>query len=474
MTIDFDTAGSGIFARLGHYFGGMADVNAIQGATATARVLSTASMIDRFATIAEDAALTTTEYPVVDGAQAQLTAWQSAQGGLQTYFSRLSANMLIAQVNSDTPLPGQTVTYAMTELIRQMKANSISVQKPTVTAGSQTAQGSPTGTAIVVVTLKNGQGLQLDYVFPETLKFACSADAQQGQATAGQEPLLVTAPAPLANTLAYNWPLGSGTLVSLNAVSGASDNSGGNLLTNSDFETFTTTNVPDNWTIAVGAATTNVLAGGSPNAYTGTNSLALLGDTPGTLTAVTQLFDTTVSTQPGAGGTPGTLLPATVYHINLWIKCSSTPAAGVLTFSLVDGSGSNVADDQSVANSFTKSLTSVSTSWVNVNGSFRTPTVMPTSIKLKIQLTTAITDTKLVYLDRIALAKATQLYAGGPFAVVFSGATNLIAGDTWTVAIANNYSGKFVAYFERTFGMRQLGLTLPSNVSPTVSESLIQ
>ena len=474
MSVTLTGAGS-LFVRLGHIFGGIEDILALEGAAATARVLSGASWQTRGTTLETDYAAGTQLQSVLDGMWRDLAAWQGTQQGFISQLASLAERTIVEMVHADRPLASKTLQNALAELITQMRASGDDVNASTLSVGSQTAVGSPSGNPIIVVKTTDGDGRLMEYVAGEKLTFTVASDSQTGGATEGQEQFSVTGEAIITPTAAYNWPGGSGASTSINVADGEGNNSGNNLLYNSSFETFTTANYPDNWTTLVGVAGTTIFDGTSSNAYDGgAGSLRLLGDAGGTLSAVTQLFGGTPSTSAGLGGTPATLLPLTCYALNCWIKVSATPSAGVLEFSLIDGSGTTIADAQSVNNLTTQSLTGISTSWVNFNTVFRTPALLPSTIKLKIRLSTAIDNGKSVYIDRVALNRMTSLYTGGPWCSIFSGSDKVVTGDTWTIVIGNTY-GTFQKHFQRLFDMRTLGLKLPSDTggAETVADSLV-
>ena len=169
-----------------------------------------------------------------------------------------------------------------------------------------------------------------------------------------------------------------------------------------------------------------------------------------------------------------TLVRETVYAFNLYAKVDSVPAAGVITVDLFDGSAV-INDQQGTANSFTIDCTALTTSFVAKNGFFRTPTVLPPIVYLRIHISTAVSNTTSVFIDHCCLQKATELYAGGPFAAIFQGNTNFAAEDTITIAATNDRAGAFQEWFERAFEMRANGLLLPSDTggTETVADSLI-
>ncbi len=465
------TGSGGLFTRLGHLGGLLNYLNATRGGATTSEVSNDVST--KVGTIEADYANGTARRDLVDGIYGQVTSWKGNQSGLLSQLQTIAKNTVIAMVNDDTPQPDSSLATALTTLISQMTTAVASVNASSVAAGAQAAVGTPNGNPQIVVATKDQKGKVLEYTFAETLTFTCTQDSQ-GSATAFQEPLSVKGAAAQTDTLNQAWPAGSAVATSLNAIDATQNNQGGfnNLLQNSDFVTYTTTDNPDNWTIAVGAATTNVANGTATPYTTGGGGVRLVGDGGGTLAAITQQFNTMPSTTVGGGGTSAKLTPLTEYAVNFWIRCSATPAAGVLEVSLVDGSGTTIQDANSVNNLFTKSLTAVSTSYINVNDTFRTPALMPSTVKFKIRLSTAIDNGKWVEVGRLGFAQMRQIYQGGPYVSVFSGNTKLLLNDAWTVAMTNTF-GAFQKLFQRFFAMTGLGLILPSSGSPTINDNLI-
>src|SRR5690606_15589688 len=97
---------------------------------------------------------------------------------------------------------------------------------------------------------------------------------------------------------------------------------------------------------------------------------------------------------------------------------------------------------------------------------------LPSSYKLRVRLSTALDNGVSVFVDDLALAEATRFYTGGPYVAAFAASVNPALEDHWTVAITSTLGG-FQKLFERFFGMRQLGLTLPFSSTPTISDSLV-
>lgn len=387
----------------------------------------------------------------------------------QTYLAALQAiakNTLIGMVHDDNPLPAQTLALAMEELISQMEGSSDDVDASTTSATPATGSAN-VGNGACVATVKRTDGRDNEHVYAEDIVITCTADAVTGSATQFSETFTAKGEAAAASPLAYNWPAGSGALKTLTAVNASGDNATGNKLTNSDFETFTVADTPDNWTILVGVAGTDINE--SSDKFYGTKCLEILGD-GATLTSIAQTFNS-------VSGTLGTLKPNTVYIWNAWMKRDTSLAGGVLAVELVDGSNSVIADDAGNNNATSITLSSgLTTSYAAKNGVFVTPANLPTTVKLRIRLTTAATSGESFYIDRLALTEVAEpLYTGGPFAAVFAGATASLKNDNFTVAVANNHAGTFQKLFWRLFDMPTLGLQLPSDTggSETINDNLV-
>jgi hypothetical protein len=371
--------------------------------------------------------------------------------------------------DDDVRLTSKTLANAVKELVKQMQAATSTVLKPTCTATPAAVAGN-NGNGVCTASVLGAAGVQMDYVFAETVDIAVTSDAQNG-ATQGREPLSVAGDAAQADVMSWDWPKGSGTSGAMSAVDATQDATAtGNLLTNSDFDAFTS-NTPDNFAVAVGTPGTTVFASGSSDAFGGTGNALKITGNGSELTSLTQTFNVT------SGGTNAALRPLTAYAVNCWMKKSSGLAAGVLAIQLIDGTNAVINDAAGTANTIPKTLSTLTTSYAAFNGYFRTPAVLPSTIKLRIILTTAATNGESAFLDHLALTPATQLYAGGPFAAVFSGPTKFITNDAFTITVANDAmtgtGSKWQKLAERLFGMRSLGLQLPSGASPTIAESLV-
>lgn len=464
------TGTGGLFTRVGTMGGALNDINSFIGTAnlTAANIKSIGPAIDAIQAQfqAADQNLTTSLYSNRD-------TYRQGHGQLQSALQSLAQATVIQMANDDTPLAQLTLALALQTLIAQMKSGAQTVQKPTVSA-TPTAGGSNVGNGVLAVSVLGKNGVQQDYIFNETITGTCTADGQ-GTGTAGQETFAFTGPATEANPLTWDWPLGSGVNTNLNAVDATQDNSGGQLLQNGSFKTWTNPSVgPDNWLIldaGSGVGTTIVQASGS-NVYKGTSGIGFVG---GAVTpSITQPFGAALSTAGNAGGTTATLQPNTQYALNLFLKASVVPAAGVLTIELTDGTNTVVNDAAGTPNSLSITLSSITTGFTAKQVFFRTPAVNPsTGYRLRIRVSTSVSAGSTIYFGHTGFQTAQQLYTGGPFAGLFSGATNFILNDTFSLAVSNNYGSAWQKLAERLFSMRALGLQLPSSGTPTILDSLI-
>lgn len=441
MTIPLTGAGS-LFVRLGHMAKVLSDANSYAKTTLTTDVTNIyADFVTGYA-----------NESIIDGIGVQLTAAQASSLGFPNYISQLATNTCNAMVQADNPqFSSSSIDLALQEIIRQMKASSDSVLPMTVACTSSAAAGN-NGNGNLVCTTYRKDGLQQENIYAEKIKAVCTADSSNGATTAGNEQFTVTGTTSVT-LLSSSWPGGSGASGSLQVINPTT----GSILSNGAFETWTVANTPDDFSITVGSAGTQVLEGSTP--FTGTKSLELVGDAANT--ALTQTI--TTSTQ-------------TLYAVNCWIYASVTPAAGVLEFALIDGGGNVINDDQGNQNLFTKSLTAVTTTWLAVSGIFRTPLIQPAVVKLRIRLSTALSVGTNLFIDQLCLSEMTSLYSFGPSFALFSGSTNFFLGDYFTATATNSrgaagtlntWQTVFFRLFNRT------NLLLPVDPSPTINDNLI-
>ena len=394
----------------------------------------------------------------------------SSASGPGNGISGLGSSTVQRMVGTSVPsLEGADSVSTLTELIRQMRADSKTVAACVVSASSA-ALSTSIGNGVVALTTKRGDGLVQENMVAEILRLICSSDSYTGGASAGLESFQVNGEPNTAGTWDYNWPNGSGQTTGFRAISAdSSASANGTLITNGSFESWTTGTPPalNDWTLQTGTWGTDIQR--STDKYQGTYAVEFIAGTA-VNTALYQEFgvDTTI--------TPS---PLNSYIVNVFLKKpSGTITAGVLTIELVDGSSVVVNDQQGVANSTTINLTTLTTSYVAHNIAFRIPEVPPTSgMRLRFRLSTALTGANFV-VDSACFGKVTAAYPGGFGLCVFSGSTPFVKNDGWNITTTNNragasYGATFQTLFDRIFGMRTLNMLLPTSATPSYPNSLI-
>jgi hypothetical protein len=396
---------------------------------------------------------------------ASLDGWEATVTSQLAAGVRTAAGAYLCRVvNADVGLAdSKSLSLALAELVRQMVAQSYKVSACTVTATAAAASGN-TGNGNVVLTTKRGDGRTQDNLFAEVGLLACTGDNQAGTATTNSEPFQYRGdPAP-SSVDRETWPGASGANTGLAAIDAAGTTP--NLLTNGAFETFTVANTPDSWAVGVGTPGTDIFSEASI-VYRGSKALKFLG---------------VGSTRPVLRQTLTTLRPNRVYAVNCWVRASGTlTTAANLKLRLVDGSNAVITDDQAAENGVTADLTTLTTSYVAKGGVLITPKVLPATVKLQLEASNGanLVTSEAVYVDSLAMAEVTPfLYPGGPGLAVFAGAVPFMTGDSFDITTTNNqagasYGATWQRVFDRLFGMRSLGLLLPTAGTTLLNDSLI-
>lgn len=441
MSVSLTSTG-GLFTRLGSLAKTINDLDTFVGSTTNTRVSDAAT---------EFASNEREEFAAIWPARDQ---WRTAGDQWRSDLISLAQNATIAQVNRDVTLLNLALSDALAELITQMKDASESLNAPTV-AGSVSANGANTGDTTLATTVIDGDGLTLDCVFAETVRVRCTS----ANAASPFTETLTCEGDPAVDATAYNWPAGSGTAATLVTVDPAADG----LISNGDFEAWTVTNTPDDWTIAVGAAGTQVTRQASPRRSTEQYCLRLTSD-GSTLTKLRQTFTST-------------LQPLTVYAVTFTAKINTADATGAFRIALVDSGGSVVNDAAGNANSYSVGVnggSGIGTSYAQFTAFFRTPAKAVSTWRLEIGFTTSPSSGRTVDVDLVSIAQPTQLYTGGPHAIAWGNATTPVVGDRWTLTYTNSLgTDGLVRQCDRFFGTRELGLKFPVDGSPTVADTLI-
>lgn len=412
-------------------------------------------------------------YPDLDGAVA---AQEDASiRGLTGWWGTAAASareLILRTVAADNPAAARSFPEALAELKRQLVAYPDTVKACAVTAAASALSGS-VGSGVVVLSTTDGYGVTQEHVVEEVARLVCTADSYTGGATAGREQFSFVGEPQEAGTFDYDWPTGSGASAGLAAVSADEDgSSSGNLLTNGDFETWSGSPLQaENW-ITSNTWGTDLVQ--SATALRGSYSVRFAAGA--TLTRLYTQFGSSDTTGSTAGTSP-TPEASRSYAVNLWLRTvTGTASTGVLTVELVDGSGTVTQDGKGVDNSFTVALTALTTTWAAFNGVFRLPAAPPSTLRLRLRLSTALSGAD-VLVDDVCLAPMVTAYPGGPRVAVFSGATPFQVGAGWEVTTTNDRAGAAYGATWQTEFLRLTGdptYLLPSTSgSPTLPDDLI-
>lgn len=384
----------------------------------------------------------------------------SAQRSAATYLNTLRQaceQTVIEMVNADNPQPDKSLRTALVELIAQMDTASASVDGETTSASDSAGSGN-TGTGELETSLKSWQGDALQNVRAEDIVLTCIRDSSNAGVTAGREFFSVKGEAPVTDITSADWPGGSGINATIRVTDPAEDAGSGpgrNLLTNSDFEDFTVANTPDNWTIVNGTVGTHILEENS-TVFKGSSALEIRS-TSSTLAKIKQTV---------------TLKPQTQYLLSFKLDVESGISTGTLkvnvkdSASVINGGAAEVSVDLSGPTAGT---------WVHHATTF----VTPASVKapeIAVEWTAADVGIKSAFVDHLVLCEMQQFGGdGGPYIAIINGDEDFVIDDTFTISVTNNRAGEFAEWFDRFFGMYQLGLQLPFDTSgsETIADTLI-
>ena len=450
------TGANGLFTRLGKLFQVAVQIKAAQGTIAT----EIQDALNEFDVGDNDHAMAITGIKE----QAQLS-----MAAVYSNIRSVAHKTLIEMVNDDDPLPSKDLRSALDRLIKQMEDASASINASAYGAPDSAHSGNTgTGTILASTTALSKSTANIR---AESLVLTCTRDSQVS-GTAGRETFSIRGERPISDIRNYNWPGGSGAsqtiLVSDPSVDASSQTSK-NLLTNSAFNTFST-NTPSNWTIATGTAGTQVYKNTTASKlFHGEASLQITGD-GSNLTKLTQQLNS-------ASGTAGKLLPDTVYFLTYKYYTDASLAAGVLKISIEDAGGVEVTNNGLTASSTITLSSPADSTWHTSSTFFKTPEALSTNTpyQITLELTTAITNTKNVYIDQLCVAKPVQVGSGGPYVAILRGPVDFVKDDEFTIAVAKSSTGTMQEYFDKFFGMYGQGKQLPEHTSgsETIADGLI-
>ena len=451
------TGSGGVFTRLGKIFGMMSDVRThmsdieteiadVQGAYSAADSWMVASLV------------------------ASKEARIAQAGGVMNDLRAIAIDTLVEMCWADSQtglsgiLPRKDLESALLYLIRDMDAAVASVNLNTSSVGSPALGAGNTGTGKLVVSveptnLPTPNVATMSNVRNEKLEVRCIQDAQGQAILRGAETFEIRGLAAYDN-LDRRFPAGSGVRQSISCVSAAIDAGGvgQNMLRNTDFENFTTANVADYWTTVTGTAGTHF--GQETTTYLrGASGFKMIGD--GTVLAeVRQQLGSTA-------GTPAQIQAGRLYCLAVWIRHSTGSGAGNVRIQLENAAGT------AISGTTIDTTSAVGTSFTHKTIVFRAPNVLPSTVYVSIEQSTALAAAGVMYIDELCLVEMVQIAPGGCAITMFAGATDWVIDDRISVKTDNDGLGLFVVYFDIAFNMYEKGLFLPQAASETINDNLI-
>ena len=399
----------------------------------------------------------------------QYSSAQNSLFGLRSNLASVAQSRLLDPVTMLQPLSIQNsnIQTLIASLISQMVIDAATIKGNICTAGSVTAAAANIGNGLVLNSIvldgyqtpKTGMNAHIAYngvnsqvTVNETMKLTCTADSYTDGRTAGQESFSWTGGVPNTNVWAtgqggYVLTEGSGigpTVSTLNAQ---------NYVLNSNFETFTVTNVPDNWTV-VGTAGTDVFKETS-NVYRGLASVKIIGDGATATVGITQAL------------TVSQLKPRQRYCLAFWYKSVSNDTSSQSFTVQFTGTGYSAASSEK----FTVLGNAYAAGWTLASFFINLPANLPSNWTLSIEITGTPNSGKGVYVDSLAFGPVQ--YFGGVSAVVLAGSTNFVRGDIFSFPVTNDNSGLFSDFFRKGFTC-QLPAVVNGSGAETIPDDLAQ
>lgn len=439
------TGAGGLFTRLGQYVDTINAINTFRGGSSAGQLVKEVN--DVLAQLDGD---TDTIRATVAGVLSGLPQGQAALTALQKAIQTAAQNLLVAQVNADTPLATQDVAHALTVLKSQMLTAGDYVNPNTLGYTVTPAAGNA-GNGAIAVGLRNARGFQLDNLLAELTQITVASNA-----TAGSETLNFQGAAAVSDRLNWAWPAGSGSNQNLTSLAvGAANNS----IAGGDFENFTG-NTPNFWTAVAGTPGTDFKQSAAASGFTGSTAFEFVGGT-GVLSQITQNLASLKSRTP--------------YAINCWLKADVVPASGTLILDLYNGS--SVIQDEAGNNcSLSIALNGLTTSYVAHNAVWQIADPLPATVTLRARLSVAIPAGSNIFLDTLAFQAAKQLSSNpndAPYVAVFGGSANWSLKDTLTLTTTNNRTCKWQQGWNQLFDDGKSGFLLPTTGTTLINDSLI-
>lgn len=438
----------GYFNRLGAFAGEYNRVAALYGSAETDPAFSSIWLL--FAS-SDRAAVTTPSLP-----DAITTFRNSGQtySGVLTQEAQLAS---ILQVNRDFPLVPYDYTTSVSRIAAQMVDTGQSINRPTITT-SIADDAENIGDTEIFISTTNIYGDPLDMTIAEDIEVLCTSRGSGFVASFSVKG------EPTVPNNAWNWPQGSGTQTSLSTVDPAVNG----LVTNSALSAFTVANTPDNFTIINGGAGVTVFE--SPSGGVRGSDCVYLESDGAQTTKLAQALSLSINT---------------VYAVTVQAKMNANSASGTFVLQLWDNTAGAVmtndaGDDLEVTYALNGGAGELTTSYQLLTVFFSTPRQLPASVQIRAGYGVAGVSTRQLFLCNLQVFQATALYGRsntgtwGPFVCAVANTVASAIGDFYTITLTNSLTTQsFVWGLQRVNGVRELGVYLPSDPSPTIDDALV-
>jgi hypothetical protein len=405
MAVDYTT----LFTRLGTIAKAMNDNLALHGTTLPAQA---DAVLDEYEDRRDLVADLQAAYA---GFRGSVAGWNAT---LKSYADRT-----LGDLQKELNAPSSGVTTILPLLVTDMieageTVDASAVGTPAVSYGSANV-----GSGNLVVSKRAWRSVDDERILAQRVELVCVADGYAG-ASAGGERFSLTG-YPKLNAYGSG-PRGDGVGPVLTVADAA------NVLSNGTFESFTTTDVPDGWSVDAGTAATHTKRESS-NVHRGSYALKLDGD--GSQATVT-LSQALTSSMVQAGE---------VYCLSVWLRKSGTVGAGSNLAVRVTGTGF------STVSAFNADPSTLTTAFAHYTAFISVPVAVPADFKAQITWTSANAAgaSADVLVDDVVLARATEF--GHLRYALFAGSANFAKWDTFAVVTTNDGAGTFQAWFGRFY-----------------------
>lgn len=456
MAFNYDSAPNGIFIQIGKIAKEYNDQRT-EANTIDASITAIVAVFEAMTAGAPEL--------MIEGFPTEGAAWVEQHVGRRANLTDLATTRFQDKVTvlDELILPTTSISSVMVALINDMIANSETVEESTVTLGSLTTGAANIGDGTVLFTKimdgvtspstpprgviaanLNYNGVNSEIANNETQVLIVKADSYVSGVTEGSESL--SRRGLIADGIDGVSTDGSGTLTDVTVAHSATVNR----LVNPDFETWTVTDTPDNWTITAGAASTNVFEETNlTNVYHGLSSCQFLGDGVATEVEIQQGF------------TASLIKAQKMYCVTCRLKGDASITLGDLTL-IMKGTGYTAASTEKVV----VLAAAIPTVFTLQSFFVIMPQEIPSDFVFSAEWSGTPTSGKNIWIDDFSMSEVQ--YGGGVGLVVVRGSTPFVLNDRFDLAVANDNTGKFQRFFLEAFNVQ-----LPSSGTPSISDGLV-